>query len=290
MSQEEKEKWYENNAFHILIAAILGISVALIVKSSLNGDVPEGVVILVGIVGTMWIQSLKAVVVPLIFVAMIQAVQVMKSLKSGGAKKMIKSTVGYYLLTASTASLWGMFVAAVIMRPNLGLITLKDVAMTELPPKRTVFEQIQGLFMGFVPSNLVGAFASNQVLAIITIALTIGYLIDKESSPIYKVVVEVEKMVFIVVNFLIKWSPIGIFSLLASNIMHTDLVMLTGYTAILVICTISALLAQFFIIYPLIYLIVVRKNPFPLIGHMSAAALTAFGSASSAATMPGILY
>ena len=165
----EGEKWYENNALHIFVAAALGISVALVVKSSLGGEVPEGVVILVGIIGTMWIQSLKAVVVPLIFVAMIQAVQVMKGLKSGGAKKMIKSTVGYYLLTASTASMWGMFVAAVIMRPNLGIIALDDTKTVTLPPKRTVFEQIEGLFMGFVPANIVGSFANNQVLAIITV-------------------------------------------------------------------------------------------------------------------------
>lgn len=118
--------------------------------------------------------------------------------------------------------------------------------------------------------------------------MTIGYLIESETSAIYKAVVEVEKMVFVTVNFLIKWSPIGIFSLLASNIMNTDLIMLTGYTAILVVCTVCALLCQFFVIYPLIYFIVVRRNPFPLVGHMSAAALTAFGSASSAATMPGI--
>ena len=292
MQEEEtkQEKWYENNALHIVVAAVSGILIALVVKTWYGGKVPDGVVILVGIVGTMWIQSLKAVVVPLIFCAMIQAVQVMKALKIGGAKKMIQSTVGYYLLTASTASLWGMFVALVIMKPQLGIIILDEsVKPTTLPAKRTVFQQIEGLFLGFVPANIVGAFANNQVLAIISIALTIGYLIDSKTSAIYKAVVEIERMVYVIVDFLIIWSPIGILSLLASNIMNTDLVMLTGYTAVLVVCTIGALLWQFFINYPLIYFLVVRRNPFPLVGNMTAAALTAFGSASSAATMPGII-
>lgn len=91
------------------------------------------------------------------------------------------------------------------------------------------------------------------------------------------------KITKIVINF----TPIGVLFLVLPRVVEVDDVnqMLESvgmYTA----CVLAGLFIHGLIVLPFVYCIITRRNPYALVGRMSAALLTAFGTSSSSATMP----
>jgi Na+/H+-dicarboxylate symporter len=125
------------------------------------------------------------------------------------------------------------------------------------------------------------------LLAIIVVAITMGCLITAPAkSVLMKAIVELEVMIVKIIDFVIRLTPIGVFSLVLANLLTTDLFKLGGYFVYLISTTMIGLCFHFLFVYPSIYAVIVRKNPFQYIKGCLPAHLTGFGTASSAATMP----
>ena len=85
-----------------------------------------------------------------------------------------------------------------------------------------------------------------------------------------------------------KYVPIGLLFLISAKIMEMGDDMSSTWAALgmYILTSLSALLIHGFIIIPVIYFVLVRKNPYSFMSGMAQAMTTAFASASSAATMP----
>ena len=81
--------------------------------------------------------------------------------------------------------------------------------------------------------------------------------------------------------FYCRYSPIGICSLIAAKVAGMeDIVVSLEKLGLYMVTVITGLLIHAFIILPLLYFIVVRKNPFRFLAGMRDAVVFAFGSAS----------
>jgi Na+/H+-dicarboxylate symporter len=90
-----------------------------------------------------------------------------------------------------------------------------------------------------------------------------------------------------ITRIVIFFTPVGVLFLVLPRIVEVDNVeeMLQSvglYTATIM----TGLLVHGFIVLPIVYLILVRRNPYTHIAKMSSALLTAFGTSSSSATLP----
>jgi len=74
------------------------------------------------------------------------------------------------------------------------------------------------VFESFVPNNVVGALANDELLAVLVSAIVVGCLIKGPDSSLLRAVREIEKIVMKVITFLIKLAPIGVFFLILSNL------------------------------------------------------------------------
>lgn len=247
--------------------------------------------------GTIFINALKLIAVPLILASLIKGVSDLKNiaqLSSIGGR-----TIGLYLLTTLTAVTIGLTVVNVIKPGN----TLTDETRTELlaayasdaAAKQSVAAAqkeagpLQAL-VDLVPSNIFAAMQDNgNMLQVIFFAIFFGIglvLIPKEKARAVKDFFDaLNEVILKLIDLIMIAAPYGVFALLAALVAEApsaDLFRALGLYAITVLIGLIAML--------LFYLILVRVFTRKKVGFflkgISPAQLLAFSTSSSAATLP----
>ncbi|XP_078488752.1 excitatory amino acid transporter 3-like [Ciona intestinalis] len=139
--------------------------------------------------------------------------------------------------------------------------------------------------------NLVTASKSGlNALGLICFCLIFGVIIGqmgKDGEVVVKFFSGANEAVLKMVRMVIWYGPIGIMFLIASKIMamenpNEELARFGLY----MVTVIVGLIIHGFIVLPIIYAVIVRKNPFSYLGGALQALLTALATASSSATLP----
>lgn len=129
-----------------------------------------------------------------------------------------------------------------------------------------------------------------NVLGIVVFSVAFGAILSRMGDtgrPMTMFFTILLEIIMQLVTLIIWYSPIGICSLIAGKVASMEnigdvLTKLGLYMA----TVISGLLIHAFIVLPLIYFVITRKNPFKFMLGLRAALLTAFGTSSSSATLP----
>jgi len=142
-----------------------------------------------------------------------------------------------------------------------------------------------------VDYRLVGSYKPGiNILGIICYSLILGVIIGKmgDQGKILKdFFIAFNETTLQIVTIFIWYAPIGIIFLIAGEIMKMENPELVLQQLGLYMATVIAgLLIHGFIILPLIYFVVTRKNPFKFVNGVLQAALTALATSSSSATLP----
>ncbi|KAK3314406.1 Sodium:dicarboxylate symporter family protein [Apodospora peruviana] len=282
----------EGSALQIVIAAALAIAIGLAVTSTVD-DIPVATAPLLGIPGTLWLRCLKAVVLPLIVCSIIMAVQRLKDMTGGKAAVLARWTIGYYVGTTVVAIVHSIIMTSLVWRTLMTEASKESLTLTsdqeetyEDRSNLAIHTVVVQMFESFIPSNVVNALATDSLLAVLVSACVVGYLIDGRNSSLLRAVVEVEKIILVIITWLIKKAPIGVFFLILPNMFKLDLGDIGRNLGILIGGSLSGMGIHLFIVLPIIFFAFTRKNPYAYWLKCSPAWTTAWGTASSAATLP----
>ena len=277
----------------IFAGIVLGVAAGLI-----SGDTAEifsGVTFdsLYDYIGTLFLNALKMLIVPLIATSIISGVAGLGG--SGTLGRLGGKTVLYYLATSTVAVLVGLTVVNLV-KPGI----LDGVAVGQLLDFQTNADQVAArvagaeggvaeVFLRMFPPNIVMAAAEGQMLGVIVFCILFGYfisrLVKEKRQPVTTFVQACFEAMMGVTRFVMKFAPIGVFGLVASVVADVGL----GAAKPLVIFSITVLVAlaiHFLVVMPLILLFVARVNPLRHYRAMAPALLTAFSTSSSSATLP----
>lgn len=117
-------------------------------------------------------------------------------------------------------------------------------------------------------------------------AVILGCLLKGPNSSLLRGIKEVDRIVYIVIEFLIKLAPIGVFFLILANLMTLDISDIGQNLGVLIGASLAGMFIHLLIFLPAIFFAFTRENPFTWWLKHSPAWITAWGSASSAATLP----
>lgn len=276
--------------WQILVALVLSIPLGIFFGS-------EGLIDLSGVfsfMGSIFLNALKMIVVPLIISAIITGVSNISSEK--GFARMGLKTILYYLATSFIAILTGLvlvnifkpgIISGVPAREVLALSSLTAEQMSALEGKGT--NEIFTIFLRMVPPNIFKAASEGQMLGLITFSLIFGFFIRKLSENYKSVQLNfwngVYDIMLGITNLVMRIAPLGVLGLVALTVSQTgfDSIMPLLKFALIVI---AALLFHVFVSTSLLLYSLGKMKPFFYMKAMSKALLTAFSTSSSSATLP----
>lgn len=150
---------------------------------------------------------------------------------------------------------------------------------TTLPPPTPIYTPVATTEMGRM-----------NILGIVVFSIFFGGVLaymGEKAKPLIAFFECLNEATMILIHLVIWYSPVGITFLIASKVVEMDdpLAVLAGL-GFYMITVLAGLVIHGYIVLPLIYLIAVRKNPFKFIYGILQPIVTAFATASSAATLP----
>lgn len=234
--------------------------------------------------GTLFIRSLKMIIVPLVLFSIISGVA---SVPHGaGLRRLFGKTLGYYVLTSLLAILVGLVLVNII-QPGRGA-NLVGTAHRDLPELQTATSAV-ALLNQIIPENIIDALAGAQMLSIIFFCILFGIAIAAlPDEPRYSLVRFFDagfQAMMRLTGWIIRLAPLGVFALI------TTMVASTGFGTFkalgLYMFTVAAGLAiHMFVTLPLLLIVLGRINPRIHFHNMLEALAVAFSTASSGATLP----
>ncbi|KAM4808547.1 excitatory amino acid transporter 1-like [Rhinophrynus dorsalis] len=137
-----------------------------------------------------------------------------------------------------------------------------------------------------VPGSANGVNALGLVVFSMCFGLVIGNM--KEQGRALREFFDcLNEAIMRLVSIIIWYAPIGIMFLISGKILEMDdLTVMGGQLGMYTITVVIGLLIHALVVLPLLFFIVTRRNPWPFIGGLLQALITALGTSSSSATLP----
>ncbi|MFV0430906.1 MAG: serine/threonine transporter SstT [Alphaproteobacteria bacterium] len=251
----------------ILIGIILGITLAIISKEAAMA---------VGILGSLFTGALKAIAPILVFVLVASAI----ANQAPNQKSNIRPVLVLYLIGTFSAALIAV-ILSFIFPTKLEL----QEAITSVAPPSGILEVLKTLVFNMV-DNPINALATGNFIGVLVWGIGLGIALRHTADATKKVFHDIATAVTIMVRFVIRLAPIGIFGLVANTIATTGFGALAGYIRLIVIL-LTAMFLMAFLINPLLVFFKTKTNPYPLIFKcLRVSGITAFFTRSSAANIP----
>ncbi len=248
--------------------------------------------------GTIFINMLKLIAIPLILASLIKGVSDLKDLSSLSA--MGGRTIGLYLITTVVAITIGLIVVNIVQPGKL----LKEETRKELlanyadkaESKAQAAEEAKAQgplqpLVDLVPDNLFKAMSNNgKMLQVIFFAIFFGIGLilvpEEKSAPVKAFFDGVNEVILKMIDLIMLMAPVGVFALLAALVVESpgwDLFKaLLGYSMSVLI----GLSIIIFLFYPTLIKLITKRGYKFFFNGIAPAQLLAFSTSSSAATLP----
>jgi proton glutamate symport protein len=304
----------------LALGAALGLSLGVAAVADIPADVPAdrrgavgGQLVRAGaafavieLLGDLFIRALFLIIIPLITSSIILAVARLGGERDFG--RLGLKTLGYYFLTSLVAVLIGLVLVNAVApgtANGVGILQGQDLSAFQ-GAQQEVARRVEGrqladflnVFRTMVPNNLVGAAVEANFLGLIVVSLVVGYATSRLVAPrresFVSLVEAIYDLTLWVTQGILRLAPVGVLFLIARTFSEQYASLwpdgrfadfITGIASFAGVALV-ALLLHFLVTMPLILLLVARVNPLRHYRAMAPALVTAFSTASSAATLP----
>lgn len=203
-------------AYQILVGLVLGIIVGAIFYGN------PAVETYLQPLGTIFINMIKMIVVPIIVSTLIVGVAGAGDLKQLG--KLGAKTMIYFQVVSLVAIVVGLS-AANIFQPGAG-IDMSTLSKTDINDYVQTTEDVQNegvmdVIVGIVPSNIIQSMAEGDMLPIIFFSVLFGLgvaAIGEKGKPVLAFFQGTADAMFWVTNFIMKFAPFGVFGLIGVSV------------------------------------------------------------------------
>ncbi|MBR1961599.1 MAG: dicarboxylate/amino acid:cation symporter [Alistipes sp.] len=274
------KKLLKNLGLWILVAMVAGVGVGLVMGER---------AVLFAPLGSLFIQLIKMLVVPLVAVSIISGAASLGSSRSAGKIGVV--SIAYILLT-TILSVAIAITAGELFKPGAGLsaegvasimahASTEQAAATELSFWDTV--------IGMIPTNPIQAFAEGNILQIIVFGLFLGFGFaaieeQKRTKVVNGLNYLLEALIWCIGKVMLV-APLGVFGLMAEAMGTFGFDILVKVVN-LVWVDLLAVLVMGLIVYPLTVIILSKVGIRTFFREMMRPQIVAFSTASSMATLP----
>lgn len=267
----------------ILIGMGTGIALGLLLRNAFpESDIVKDYITegFLHVIGTIFISSLKMLVVPLVFISLVCGTCSLSEPSKLG--RLGGKTLAFYLFTTAIALVVAIVSAVLIHPGNASLASEKMEYIAKEAPS------LSSVIINIVPTNPMQALSEGNMLQIIIFAVIFGFAIahiGERGKRVAALFEDLNEVIMRVVTLIMQLAPYGVFALMAKLALTLGLETF-GSVVKYFFVVLGVLLVHAFIVYPALLKLFSGLNPFIFIRKMRDVQLFAFSTASSNATLP----
>jgi len=270
----------KNNASRITLWIFIGLLAGIVFGLLMPGRF-EWALPAIHLVSSLYMNALRMMIFPLVFCSLVVGIKGIGSVTRTG--KIGLQTILFFVGTTLFASLLGLFLPQM-----LGMGKGVTIEMMDTTVEATKFTSLLDTVKNLIPANPVASFVNGDMLQVLVFAIIVGVAclsLKEKAEAFYKVVEALNEICIKVISVVMHFTPVGVFCSIAS-VMYAN-----GMDTIIAL---ASVLAALYITY-IVYTIVVYGGLVKFVGKypvgtffkkVMPAALNAFGTCSSSATLP----
>lgn len=239
--------------------------------------------------GDGFIKLIRMVIAPIIFCTVVTGVANVGDMRKLG-RVGIKALLYFEVVT--TLALGMGLVVVTIVRPGVGM----NVNVSALDPKAALQYAGPGrelstvdFLLNIIPDTLINAFAKGEILQVLLVSILIGLALAavKDGKPLVQAIDTISRVLFGIVDLIMKTAPVGAFGAMAFTIGKYGLrsllplgqvILSTGLTSAFFVFVLLALVARFH-----------GFSVFKLVKYLEDELLIVMATSSSEPALPGLM-
>jgi len=283
---EQKKSILSNLTVQILIAMLFGALLGIYIHKNFDVEFAKNFSDKIKMLATIFIRLVQMIISPLVFTTLVVGIAKLGDLKAVG--RIGGKALGWFFTASLISLLIGMFWVNVL-HPGTGLnLTDIDVSTaTEVTEKTNNFSA-QNFVEHIIPKSIVEAMATNEILQIVIFSIFFGLAaasIGDHVKPVVNALDKTSHIILKMVNYVMKFAPIGVFGAIAGVFSIRDLQEL--------LLTYAKFFGSFLIGISSLWVVLLFFGYLFLKGHMTtllkrivSPLIIAFGTTSSEAVFP----
>lgn len=270
----------QKKSFNMTAAIFMGLLLGTIFGLFMPGRY-EFLLPALDLVSSLYMNALRMMIYPLVFCSLIIGIQGIGSVSATG--RVGGQAVLYFVSTTLLASLLGLF-----LPKALGLGKGISIELAESNVEATPFTSLMDTVKNLIPANPIASFANGELLQVLVFAILVGVAalsLGEKAAPFLRLAEAVNAISIKVVSAVMNFVPLGVFCSI-STVIYAN-----GTDTILAVSTVLAALY----VTMFLYILIIYGGIVKFIGKCSLrtffskvlpAAMNAFGTCSSSATLP----
>lgn len=261
------------NSNRLIIQIAIGLVAGVLV-----GSIMPSATAVTSILGDLFVGALKAVAPYLVFVLVTLAVAKHRE----GNKSNMGAILTMYLLGTFGAAVIAV-IGSTLFPSTLTLVSSENV---NIQAPQGIAAVLKNLLMNLV-ANPFGSLVNANYIGILAWAVLLGFALRRASAATHQVLTDVSNAVSAIVQWIIRFAPIGIFGLMSVTVAETGFVQMLKEYGNLIAVLLGCMGFVAFVLNPIIVFLKTKKNPYPLVlTCLRESGVPAFFTRSSAANIP----
>ncbi|WP_289355613.1 dicarboxylate/amino acid:cation symporter [Paenibacillus sp. S-12] len=203
------KKIMKNMTVQVLFAILLGV---------LFGQFFPKYAVELKVLGDIFIKLIKMVIAPIIFFTVVHGIASMGDMKKVG--RIGGKALLYFEIVTTIALAIGLLVVNIV-KPGSGIDISKATGDVAQYAEKAHENSVMGFIMNIVPDNVIGAFASGELLPVLLFAVLFGFAltaIGEKGQAIISLFDKLSHVFFGIVNIIMKVSPIAAFGAMSYTV------------------------------------------------------------------------
>ena len=222
--EAKKTSLLGNLTFQIIIAMLLGAILGIIIHNNYDTSFTKEFSDKIKILATIFIRLVQMIISPLVFTTLVVGIAKLGDIKTVG--RVGGKALGWFFSASFISLLIGMFWVN-ILKPGEGL-NLSNVDLTsaaEVTEKTQSFSALNFIEHIF-PKSIFEAMANNEILQIVIFSIFFGLAaasIGSFAKPVINALDKTSHIILKMVNYVMKFAPLGVFGAIAGVFAIKDL-------------------------------------------------------------------
>lgn len=240
---------------------------------------------LLKLLGTGFLNAIKLIVVPLVFISIVYATASLDDLKKIG--RIGGKTFFFYTLTTALAIILALLVGG-LLKPGVGVdLALLQANESTTTPVATDVHFVD-TFLNMIPNNIFTAFVEGNILGIIFFAILLGLsmtMVGEKAKPLIVLFESANEVLLKLVQIIMYFAPYGVFALLSTTFANF------GFSALMplikyVVTVVIGLGLQLLVVYMGMLLFIGKLSPSLFLKKFAPIFNICLSTASSSAALP----